>query len=644
MTALTNRTTTFSGTLVLFMSLILLSSASMAQFASDPNIERKDVPDQYKWNATHIFADDAVWEAEFAAFRADLAKFSSFQGRLGSSADMLFDCLEMAQVANDRINRLESYTSLFLDVDQGDAKAQAKAGRVNALYPELNQTTAFIEPEILKIDQGTIDRFLAEHDGLKVYDYYFRELLRQKDHTLGPDEERIMALSGLVRGGYRNMFFALFGVDMNYHDMVNERGETVTLSLPGFVGYRASPVYNVRRQAAREFFGTLKDYENVLASSLDGHVQGHVMTKEARGYDSCLAASLDPDAISPEAYRMLIRTINENLPRTLHRYVDLRRKVLGLEGPLTFSNLYNPMIDDVEMVITYDEARDLLVKALEPLGDEYLGYLREGLSPDSGWVDIYPNLGKQGGAYSNGSLARDLHPYIKMNFDNSLDNTSTLIHEFGHSIHSIYARRTQPPIYGDYTSFLAEIASTCNEELLLSYLLKKADDTDTRLMLLNSRLENIRLSIMRQTLFAEFELRFHEHAEAGNPLTADYLNTLYSELVTTYYGPNFQMQENEEVEWGFISQFWRNFYVFTYATGMTSGISLAEQINDQGRKAADRYIDEMLKAGASAPPLEILSRAGVNLETAEPVIDMLDLFEETLNEFDKTWTKKYGKS
>jgi oligoendopeptidase F len=628
------------------MALILLMTAGLALAAHqpDPNQDRQDVPGQYKWNATHIFADDAAWEAEFAAFSRDLEKFDGYRGRLDSSAGLLFECLEEAQTALERIYSLDSYTSLFLDVNQADTKAQAMVGRVNALYPAMNQATAFIEPEILTIPQATLDRFLAEHDGLKDYDYYLKDLLRQKTYTLGPDEERIMALSGQARGGYRNLFFALFGVDMKYHDMVNAEGETVALSLPGFVGFRASPVYNVRKQAAREFFGTLKDYENVLASSLDGHVQGHVMVKEARGYDSCLAASLDPDAISPEAYKMLIRTVNENLPRTLHKYVDLRRKVLGLAGPLTFSNLYNSMIADVEMNIPYDEARELLPKALAPLGEEYIGYLNEGLAPGSGWVDIYPNMGKQGGAYSNGTQARNLHPYIKMNFDNSLDNTSTLAHEFGHAIHSIYSRRTQPRVYGDYTSFLAEIASTCNEELLLGYLLKQADDTDTKLMLLNTRLENIRLSIMRQTLFAEFELRFHEHAEAGNPLTAEFLNGLYTELIGTYYGPDFQMEENEEVEWGFISQFWRNFYVFTYATGMTSGISIAEQINDDGRKAADRYINEMLKAGASAPPLEILSRAGVNLETAKPIEDMLDLFAETVEEFDKVWSRKYGKS
>ena len=622
--------------------LTLLIAGGAAAFDPDPNMPREEIPEDYRWNHRHLFATEEAFEAAFEAFGTDLEAFAAYEGHLADDAGTLFRCLEKVQETRTALRRMNSYASLLLDVDQADADAQTRSGRVNALYPAFRQAIAFVEPEILQIDDATVARFLGASDDLKVYDYYLTDLLRQKLHTLSPAEENIMALAGPSRGGYRNVFFALFGADMRFPDIIDDTGAEVTLSLPGFVGYRASPAYSVRRQAARGFFGALKANENVLSGLLDGHVRGHVMSVEARGYDSCLEASLDPDAISPEAYRMLIRTINENLGRTLHKYVDLRRKVLGIDGPLTFSNLYNSMAADAEMHITYDEARDLLMEALKPLGDEYLGYLAEGLAPGAGWVDIYPNQGKQGGAYSNGVNARDRHPYIKMNFDNSLDATSTLAHEFGHAIHSIYARRTQPPVYGDYTTFLAEIASTCNEELLLSHLLDEAENVDTRLMLLNVRLENIRLSIMRQTLFAEFELRFHEYAEEGNPLTAEYLNGLYTDLIRKYYGPNFEMEEFEECEWAFVSQFWRNFYVFTYATGMTSGISLATQIQEKGDDAAERYIDNLLKGGASAPPLEILSRAGVNLETPAPIIDMLDLFEETVEEFDRVWTEAYG--
>ncbi len=631
--------------IVLLTALIVMAGAvpAVADFEPDPNMDRADIPEIYQWSAYHIFPDDAAWEAEFTAVGQDLEKFASFEGRLGDSADVLFECLEDIQHMGDRMNKLRSYASTLLDVDQANSTAQTRSGRMDALWPRFFQAIAFITPEILEIDQAVIDRFLQDSDKLKPYNYYFKDLLRQKAHSLSPAEEQLMALSGQPRGGYRNLFFALMGVDIVYEDIVDEGGESVTMSLPGFVGYRASAVYHVRKQAAECFFGALKANENVLAAALDGHVQGHVMVKQARGYDSCLEASLDPDAISTEAYKMLIRTINENVERTLHKYVSLRRKVLGIEGPLTFANLYNSMAADAEVEYTYEQARQVLRKSLAPLGKEYIGYLNEGLAEGSGWVDIYPNLNKQAGAYSNGSLARDVHPYIKMNFDNSLDATSTLAHEFGHAIHSIYSKRNQPMVYGDYTTFLAEIASTCNEELLLNYLLEHTKDVDTQLMLLNVRLENIRLSIMRQTLFAEFELRFHEHVEAGNPLTADFLNGLYRSLIETYYGPEYEMAEVEEVEWGFISQFWRNYYVFAYATGMTSGISLAKQIDEKGDKAAERYINGMLKAGSSSPPLDILRSAGVDLETPQPILDMLDLFEETVDEFDRIWTKEYGK-
>jgi len=269
--------------------------------------------------------------------------------------------------------------------------------------------------------------------------------------------------------------------------------------------------------------------------------------------------------------------------------------------------------------------------------------LREGMDPKIGWIDIYPNEAKRSGAYSAGVLAKDVHPYVLHNFDNSLDAVSTTAHEMGHALHSVFSNRNQPAIYSGYTTFLAEIASTCNEALLTNYLLAEADDVDMKLMLLNQRLESIRQTIFRQTLFADFELRFHEHAEAGNPLTADFLNALYAELVTEYYGTSFEMGPDDECEWMFIPHFYYNFYVFTYATGLTSGLALADEISTNGDEAAQRYIDNMLKAGSSAPPLDILRNAGVDLETSAPIVSAMDTFAETVAEFDKLWTQKYGK-
>ena len=316
---------------------------------------------------------------------------------------------------------------------------------------------------------------------------------------------------------------------------------------------------------------------------------------------------------------------------------------MGIEGPLTFPNLYNPMIEGVEPEYTYDEARKIIATALKPLGKEYVKQISEGMDPANGWIDVYPNEDKRSGAYSNGVLAREIHPFVLHNFDNSLDAVSTTAHEMGHAMHSFFSSHNQPPIYQDYTTFLAEIASTCNEALLTDYLLKNADDTDMKLLLLNQRLESIRLTIFRQTLFADFELRFHEHAEQGNPLTAEYLNNLYGEMIKEYYGPDFELGKDDQCEWMFIPHFYYNFYVFTYATGLTSGLAMADLINHEGEKAARAYIDNMLKAGSSAPPLDILRSAGVDLETPAPILSAMNLFEKTIEEFDRTWTEKYGK-
>jgi oligoendopeptidase F len=428
---------------------------------------------------------------------------------------------------------------------------------------------------------------------------------------------------------------------MKFPDIVDENGESVPLTLSGFTKYRASKSYDVRKQAADVFFATFRQFENTLAASLDGAVKSHLMTKKVRNYESCLEASLFGDNITPATYNMLIETINANLERTLHKYVSLRKKVMGLDGPVTFPNLYNSLLEDVEDNYPYDECRKLLIAGLEPLGEEYVALIKTGADPANGWIDIYPNENKRNGAYSSGIVAKNIHPYILHNYNNTLASVFTTAHEFGHALHSHYSANTQPFVYSSYPIFLAEVASTCNEGILLNYMLKNEKDPVKKLALLNRRMESIRITIFRQTMFAEFELRFHEHAEDNNTLTADYLNQLYAELVTKYYGPEFEMGENDEVEWAFIPHFYYDFYVFSYATGLTSGIAMAGLIEEEGQKAADRYINNMLKAGDSRPPLEILKSAGVDMETPAPILTMLDLFEDTVEEFDKLWTKTF---
>ncbi len=627
--------------LLVILTMMMTASLAQAAYTPNPSDPRADIPADYQWSRTDLFPNVAAWEAELTALSEDIPKLERFEGKLGDSPETLLAAKNEVYSLLNRFSRLRSYSALLFDVEMGNSDYRQMSGRVSLLGPVFGKAVAWMEPEVLSIDRSLIEGWIAENEELRQFEYEFSELWRQQEHTLSAPEERILALTGSVRGVPGDASETLLSVDMKFDNIINEKGESIPVTLSGWSGLRSSPVYNVRVQATDAFFGGLRHYENTFASLLDGVVKSHILTKDTRNYKSCLEASLSPDNISTDAYRMLIDTVRSTLPRTMHKYVTLRRKVMGLDGPLTFPNLNNPMIEGVEPEYTYEEGRKLIATALKPLGKEYVKLIKEGMNPANGWIDVYPNADKRSGAYSNGSLAADVHPYVLHNFDNSLDAVSTTAHEFGHALHSVFSSR-QPPQYRGYTTFLAEIASTCNEALLTNYLLKEADDVDTKLMLLNQRLESIRQTIFRQTLFADFELRFHEHAEEGNPLTADFLDGLYASMIKEYYGPGFELGPNDECEWVFIPHFYYNFYVFTYATGLTSGLAIADLIEDQGSKAADRYIQNMLSAGSSAPPLEILKSAGVNLEEPKPILAAMDLFEKTIDEFDKLWTKKYG--
>jgi len=627
--------------LVLALALgCLVAALPAAAYTPDASAPRSAVPEEYQWQWEHIFPTVEAWEDELVAFDEDIPQLTQYQGRLGESAATLKAAQEHLYGMLERFYKLMVYAQLRFDIDQGDNEARTRAGRVGQLGPKLGQATAWMQPELLAIPRATIEGWMAEDPELAEFRYYFEEMWRQEKHTLDADGERLMATLGRMRGTPGDAHEALLGVDIEFPEIIGVDGEPQQLTLNNFGTLRAAPTYAVRKQAAEGFFGTLRQYENTFSVLLDGVVKNHIATKEARGYESCLEASLAPDNITPATYNNLVTTVRENLPRTLHRYVELRRKVLGLEGPLDFANLYNPLLEDVETEYTYEQGMELIARGLEPLGKEYVTQARIGMDPASGWTDVFPNEDKRSGAYSNGVLAHAIHPYVLQNFDNTLDAVYTTAHEYGHALHSWYSSNHQPPQYRGYTTFLAEVASTCNEALLTNHLLEKYDDDpEMKLLLLNQRLESIRLTIFRQTLFADFELAFHEHAEAGNPLTAEWLNAKYKELIEAYYGPGFALGENDECEWMFIPHFYYNFYVFTYATGLTSGLAMADEISDHGEKAARRYIDNMLKAGSSAPPLAILKSAGVDLETPAPIQSAMDLFAETVEEFERTWVK-----
>ena len=626
--------------LALAVCCLLLALPAVA-YTPDAAAPRSDVPTEYQWQWDHIFPTLEAWETELAAFEQDIPTLTKYQGKLGESKENLKAAYAQIEAMGDRIRKLMIYAQLRFDIDQGVNEARTNVGRIGAMAPEFGQNLAWLEPELLSIPRETIEAWMAEDEEIAAHRYSFEEMWRQAEHTLDAEGERLMAITGRMRGTPSDAHESLLSVDIEFPEIVGEDGMPRPLTLNNFGTLRAANTYAVRKQAAEGFFGTLRAHENTFATLLNGVVQNHIATKDARGYDTCLQAALSPDNISEATYKNLINTIRENLPRTLHRYVELRREVMGLDGKLEFANLYNPMLADIEQPMTYEEGTAIIAKALKPLGKDYVKIASAGMDPTNGWTDVYPNEDKRSGAYSNGALAHLLHPYVLQNFDNTLDAVSTCAHEFGHAMHSYYSSKYQPSQYRGYTTFLAEIASTCNEALLTNYLLDEyKKDREMTLLLLNQRLESIRLTIFRQTLFADFELQIHEHAEAGNPLTAEWLNNKYRELIELYYGPGFQMGDNDACEWMFIPHFYYNFYVFTYATGLTSGLAMADRIEDKGDKAAEQYIDGMLKAGSSAPPLDILRSAGVDLETPAPIQAAMDLFAETLAEFEKVYNKK----
>ena len=615
-------------------------SAIAAPYKPDPTHTRAQVPDGYKWKPEQLFASTAAWEEALKGVQARLPELQACEGKMGASSTVLLGCLQTRDTVLQGFYKVYGFASYQFDVNMAADDTKARMGQVKALEPAVNSAMSFFTPEIIAIPQATLDGYLKESEKLKVYDYAIQDARRLKDHTLSPAEEKILAITANIVSVPGDAHESLLEVDARYGTLTDENGKQVELTQTGFRTYRASRSLDVRKQATQLFFGTLRSYENTLATLIDGVAKAHIMNKDARRYGSCLEASLTPDNLSPAAYTMLIDTVRANLPRTLHKYIALRRKILGLEGKVTFPNLYNPMIDIQEPTYSYDEGRKLILEGLKPLGKDYAALLTTGMDPAAGWIDVYPNADKRSGAYSSGFIY-DSHPYVLHNFDDTMDGVYTTAHEYGHALHSVYTNKNQPFIYSNYTTFLAEIASTTNEELLLSHMLKTTKDPKVRLLLLNQRLENIRLTIFRQTLFAEFEKRFHEQAEQGQAITPAFLNGLYSELITTYYGPDYEMGADDSMEWGFIPHFYYNFYVFAYATGLTSGISLSQQII-KDPKAAERYKTQLLSAGSSAPPMVILRNAGVDLETSKPILDMLDLFEKTLAEFEKTYAQVYG--
>ncbi|WP_210364556.1 oligoendopeptidase F [Bacillus sp. REN3] len=589
---------------------------------------RSEVAVEDTWRLEDIYANDEAWEKEFEEVKGMLPGIQEFQGKLGGSADQLYNALQLQDQILERLGRLYTYAHMRYDQDTANSFYQGMDDRIKNLYTHAASSFAFIVPEILAVDEADIKRFLDEKEELKLYGHALEEINLQRPHVLSATEEALLAQASEVMSSPSNTFGMLNNADLEFPSIKDENGEEVEITHGRYIRFLESEDRRVRKEAFQAVYKTYGSFRNTFASTLSGNVKKDNFNARVRKYDSARHAALSANNIPESVYENLVDTVNKNL-HLLHRYVKLRRKVLGVDK-LHMYDLYTPLVKNVKMEISYQEAKEIILKGLEPLGEEYINILKEGFQ--NRWVDVQENKGKRSGAYSSGAYGTN--PYILMNWQDNVNNLFTLAHEFGHSVHSYYTRKTQPYPYGSYSIFVAEVASTCNEALLNDYMLKTTEDEQERLYLLNHYLEGFRGTVFRQTMFAEFEHLIHQKAQNNEALTAESLTTDYYELNKKYFGSeDIDIDEEIGLEWSRIPHFYYNYYVYQYATGFSAATALSKQILEEGEPAVKRYVD-FLKAGSSDYPIEVLKKAGVDMTSPKPIEEAFKVFEEKLNEME----------
>lgn len=591
------------------------------------NKDRKDIANKFKWDLSSLYENEKLWEKDFEESKEITKKIVRFRGKLKDDADNLFQVLKLSDQLGKIIENLYTYAKMKLDEDTKQGKYQTLTDRAEALSVDIGAKTSFIVPEIMSLGEKKVKEYICSKDELKLYTQFLNELLRQRAHTLSEKEEEIIAQMGELSNTPENIFSMLNNADMVFPRVKNDDGKEVEITHGNFIPLMESRNRQVRKDAFESLYSTYSSYRNTFAASLNSEVKKNIFYAKVRKYDSALESALDANNISTDVYNNLIDVVGENV-HLMHKYIDIRKKLLEVDE-LHMYDLYTPMISNVDMKIDYDKAKEMMIEGLKPLGQEYIDIVKTGL--DSNWIDVYENKGKTSGAYSWGTYSSN--PYILLNYHDTLDNVFTLAHEMGHSMHSYYTHKNQPYVYGNYSIFLAEIASTTNEALLMDNLLKNVEEKKERLYLLNHYLEQFRGTIFRQTMFAEFERDIHLEIENGGALTADRLSEIYRGLNKRYYGDNIVIDEEIDIEWARIPHFYYNFYVFQYATGFSAAIDFSEKILNQGESAVERY-KRYLKAGSSDYPLDILKNAGIDMTTRKPIESALKLFEELLDEME----------
>lgn len=588
--------------------------------------QRAEVPAEHTWNTADIYPADEAWEKEFDETQALARTLPGYAGRLGESAKTLYEYLTLSMRVGDQLGNLYRYASLRQDEDTRVARYQAMAGKAMSLAVEVSAATAFETPELLKIAPDTLERFYADEPGLELYRRYFTVIQDKKEHILSDAEEKLLAAAGEMAQAPDDIYSKFTNADLTFPAIVDRDGNSLPLSDATFVPYEMSEDRELRRAAYEQYYDTYGRFQNTAAAVLCSEVKQRQFFATARKYDSPLAAAVSGTRVPPQVYRNLVDTVNANLDK-LHRYVTLRKKLLGVDE-LHMYDIYAPMVAGADKVIPFDEAKAIVYDALAPMGEEYRAIIREGF--DNRWIDVYENVGKRSGAYSNGVV---VHPYVLLNQKDNLDSMFTLAHEMGHAVHSYLSNKTQPSVYRDYVIFVAEVASTCNEALLMEHLLGKTTDQKERAWLINHFLEQFKGTLYRQTMFAEFELRLGELNAQGVPLTAERLSAEYKALNAKYFGPDMVTDDRIALEWARIPHFYYNYYVYQYSTGYSAAIALSRRILKEGAPAVKDYL-EFLSGGCSKDPIDLLKGAGVDMASPKPIQDALELFGELLDEME----------
>ena len=587
---------------------------------------RSEIPVEDTWAIEDLYPSDEAWEQELATLGEDKAYVVTFAGRLAESAQTLYDYFCYVEKLGTKISRLANYCMRRADVDTRNATYQAMTGRFYAAAVDLNAARAFETPEIMAITDETLEAFYAELPALERYRRCLTNERRMKEHTLSAAEEKLLAAAGEMANAPDDIFGAFSNADMTFPDAVDSKGGKHPLSQATFVLCEESPDRELRKSAYETLYHTLGSYKNTAAALLNAENKQRKFYADARKYPSAFEAALDRTNVPTSVYLNLIEAVHQNLDK-MHRYVRLRKKLLGVDE-LHFYDIYTPLVGGVDKEISIDEAKQTVYDALYPLGEDYRKVLKEGF--DNRWIDVYPNVGKRSGAYSAGA---EVHPYVLLNHNGTLDNQFTLAHEMGHALHSYYSNKVQNPIDANYVIFVAEVASTCNEALLMEYLLGKTTDKKERAYLINHFLDQFKGTIYRQTMFAEYELNIGRMVAEGRTLTADALCAEYKRLNELYYGPDMVVDDEIAMEWARIPHFYYNYYVFQYATGYSAAIALSRKILREGESAVKDYLG-FLSGGCSKSPIDLLKGAGVDMTSPEPVDQALKLFGELLDEME----------